>query len=165
MTGAEQLIEQAPNFSRDEFPGDVLRHMDPAVIAALVEIRQTAGVAIYPSPVYGAHVRHDSSGSRHSTHGGTRKSDATDCFVAWSDWWTLWPVIQRASAVGGIGLYTEMHFRGDDMGQWAMFHIDCRPKRIVWLGYRDDAGDSLSYIYEAREPRRYYSELAERVKA
>src|SRR5690554_1413737 len=75
-------------FSPEEWPKDgsgrsVLEKMDASVIKALFELRESVpdDCFITPSPLVRAHIRNESTGSRHSLRGGTRLSDATDFYV------------------------------------------------------------------------------------
>ena len=163
--GAWEAAEAAQHFNASEWPGEVLSWMHPKVIRLLARWRDAAGVPMYPSPVERAHVRHEASGSRHSTNNGERLSDATDVFLSWNGFWPALAVLEQESEAGGIGLYTDMLYRGDAPGAWVMVHVDTRPERLKWVAYRDSESEPLVYVYEADEPQRYHRILAERGKS
>ena len=158
-------------FDADEWPiidsgdhaGDsVLAHMSPAVIEALVELRDAlpADHVITPSPVWQAHVRYTGT-SRHSLKiDGVRLSDATDVFLAWRHVWLAWALAQRIQGIGGIGLYLDTHLGGQSM---PMLHIDTRPERILWV--RHAVQGEARYVYLHREPATFFSVIGARDKA
>lgn len=146
-------------FVPGEFPAGVLDLMDFEVIRVLSEIRDRlpASHALVPSPVAGAHVR-PSGNSRHSNTGG-RLSDATDFFVRWEHAWDAWAAILRHPEVGGAGIYPNMTW-GGVAGDRAMFHIDLRPNRIMWVGYRDATQQGTRYAFLHSDPRTFHRVLA-----
>ena len=142
-----------PNFSKEEFPDNVLYYMDERIIYALSDIRQKSGCPILPSPVTRAHVRHDNSGSRHSTLNKTRLSDATDFFCAWEDAMEILLAIRNHPDIRGYGIYDSMMISGAP-GEKAMFHIDTRPRGIVcWWG---KGRDPVNYVYMSPEELKEY---------
>lgn len=162
---------QIQRFSPTEWPAGVLEHMDARVIQALVRIRNTLprDASFIPSPVPEAHVRHRArspgtlNGDRHSTDLGRRLVDATDFFVDWRWAWAAWEAILADPEVGGAGIYTDMIFGGTPRGR-CMFHIDCRPNRVMWVGWRDApvAGVPLKYTFWHSEPRHFMQLLVNR---
>lgn len=165
MTTAAELFQQqaVPFFTEDEWPAGVLENMNATVILALSKARQAvpASHRMDPSPVPGSHVR-KSGTSRHSTFGG-RLSDATDFFTDWAHAWDVHAALQRIPEIGGIGFYTDMMYRGTE-GDRAMFHIDTRPERLNWVGWRTDRHSPTVYVYQHRDPLRYHHILATRGK-
>ena len=145
--------QEMPNFSNTEWPDNVLYYMDERIIYALSDIRQKTGCPIYPSPVARAHVRHDNSGSRHSTLNKTRLSDATDFFCSLENSMEILKAIQNHPDIRGYGIYDSMRF-GGKAGEMAMFHIDTRPRGIVcWWG---KGRDPVNYIYMSPEELKEY---------
>ena len=140
-------------FDPSEFPQGTLEHMDFRVIEVLNRLRIAVGGSLFPSPVFGAHVRHQGN-SRHSTQEMSRLVDATDFFVSQGLAQRAYREALKIPEIGGLGVYTDMMFRGQ---QWPMMHIDLRPERMLWVG----VGRPLTYIYEHRNWERYYKKLAE----
>jgi hypothetical protein len=153
-----------PNFSPGEWPLGVLDRMDATVIQVLQQLRSAlpADHAMTPSPLPGAHVR-DRGTSRHSTAGG-RLADATDIFMRWEHAWAAWLAAVRHPKVGGIGFYPDMMLRGR-RGDFAMLHFDCRPQRIMWVGWRRPAETALRYVYHHHDPAEFYRIMGERGKS
>lgn len=154
------------HFSPDEWPADTLEHMDPAVIVVQSEIRNAlpSGYHMVPSPVPRGHVRHEEGGSRHSTNGHARLSDATDTFVAWSHVWAAWSAALRNPRVGGLGLYTDMQWAGQ-VGRRAMLHIDTRRERVVWVAWREHAKAPMHYVYLHSDPIGFFRTMAQRARS
>ena len=158
-------------FSPGEWPPGVLDHMDSRVILVLSRIRNSLppGASFVPSPVAGAHVRHrarrpgPSDGDRHSTDDGLRLADATDFFVPWEWAARAWSAILADPAVGGAGIYPDMIYGGEPRGR-CMFHIDLRPSRVAWVGWREPVAPSvsLSYCMWDAEPKRFLALLRDR---
>ena len=151
------------HFSKAEWPGDVLDHMDAEVLRLLSTVRNRVprNHGWTPSPVERGHVRHESSGSRHRAH--ERRSDATDGFVRWSHLWRWWVELQREPGLGGLGVYLDMTWGGTFRAR-PMLHIDCRPDRVVWVAWRDNRDDPLNYTYLLTEPVRFHQLIAERTQ-
>ena len=149
--------EITPRIRQHEFPAGVLEHMDANVILALSDIRTEVGRPLLPSPVFGAHVRHSVTGSRHSTRDGQRLSDATDFFVAWEDAWAYLETAERHPNINGIGIYTDMLFRDGPEGTWAMIHIDCRPENLKadWVGWRESRFHKMTYVSKQNNLAKY----------
>lgn len=157
--------DKSEYFSPDEWPEGVLEWMSCAVITTLESnrARLPAEAAWTPSPVARAHVRHDDSGSRHSTKNKERLSDATDFFVDWDYAWQTWNVL-LASKFGGLGIYPDMEWEGK-AGARCMFHVDMRDdRRLVWVGWREQPQDKLRYVYLPKDPIRYHQIVAERCR-
>lgn len=146
-----------PRISQHEFPSGVLEHLDAGVVLALSHLRTTVGKPLYPSPIYGAHVRHRVSNSRHSTRDGRRLADATDFFVAWEDAWAYLEAAELHPEVNGVGIYTDMLFRSGPEGTWAMIHIDTRPaeRKLDWVGWRENKFHKLKYVYKQHDVAEY----------
>ena len=95
-------INWIPELQPDEWPNGVLEQMDPALFAnAVIPLRQMSGIAMTPSPLPEAHVRHEGE-SRHSTKRGTRLSDATDLFINGSQAAEMWRWAQQVTDIGGL---------------------------------------------------------------
>jgi hypothetical protein len=146
-----------PRIAQSEFPAGVLEHMDANVLLALSDLRTTVGKPLMPSPVFGAHVRHSSSGSRHATRDGRRLSDATDFFIAWEDAHAYMEAAEAHPNINGIGIYTDMLFRNGPEGTWAMMHIDCRPANLKadWVAWRESRFHKLVYVSKQRNLAEY----------
>ena len=146
-----------PRIRQSEFPAGVLEHMDARIIQALSHLRTVVGKPLYPSPVFGAHIRHSISNSRHSTRNGNRLADATDFFVAWEDAWAYLEAAEAHPDINGIGIYTDMLFGPGAEGTWAMIHIDCRPadSKLDWVGWREDRFHKLKYVYKQNSVAEY----------
>lgn len=105
-----------------------------------------------PSSLYGAHVRHDDSGSRHSTKEKTRLSDATDLHVS-----SIGRMIaamltaEQIPAIGGIGIYFDTNT--------PLIHIDKRPNRLVWLCYTENG--KRVYLYRENDAVKFYKKLGD----
>ena len=141
------------DFDPDEWPDGVIDHMASYLFNnCLFPLRQQSGVSMTPSPIKEAHVR-TSGGSRHSTMGGERMSDASDLFIA-STATAASQVLRtalRVPAIGGFGLYF-------DTKPSVMIHVDARPERLLWI--RVDG----TYIYEPNDPAFFYRELANQLE-
>lgn len=150
------------SFKKSEWPDGTLEQMSEDPVLALFDIRSQmpSDAFIYPSPVAGAHVR-KSGTSRHSTRNGKRLSDATDFFVPWEYHMEYLTLILMHEDIGGMGIYTDMLFRGKLNGH-CMFHIDCRPEREQWYAWREDRNDSLKYISFRYERKRAMEMLMDR---
>ena len=148
------LIKYWPsNMQPQEWPVGTLDHMDADLFTDCVfPLRKMSGVPMTPSSLYGAHVRHDDSGSRHSTKEEKRLADATDLQV--SSIGRMIAVMlsaEQISAIGGIGIYFGTNK--------PMVHIDKRPNRLVWLCYKED-GERV-YLYRENDPIKFYKKLGE----
>ena len=163
MKASDLSFQTMTHFSAGEWPGGVLTQMDAEVIKALCRVRNRLprGHTWTPSPLPRGHVREEPSGSRHSTQGGNRLSDATDGFVRWPHLWRWWTELQREPALGGIGVYVDMIWN-NTFRERPMLHIDCRTDRILWVAWRDDRNDSINYTYLHSDPARFFELLAER---
>ena len=155
--------EVSPHLKPDEWPENVLDHLEARTVLTLSELREDVKRPAFPSPVYGAHVRHRvrspgaSNGDRHATDDDRRLSDATDFFVHWRDAQAYFRAVQRHPKIGGNGVYNRMMLRGTP-GDFCMFHVDSRPERVNWVG---DGREPVIYVMETAEPRTYFSLLAE----
>lgn len=145
----------SPHISADEFPPGVIEQMDPRILAALSDLRNEVGLPLYPSPVYGAHIRERGT-SRHSVEGG-RLSDATDFFCRWDAAWKYLDAARRHPDIGGIGIYTHTIYRAALPGDWAMMHIDLRPDTLEWVCHQRPG----IYVYLQSEPLKYHRILGE----
>jgi len=139
-------------FSPAEWPPGVISQMEPALFYEVFKLRAKCGQSMTPSPLTGAHVRDAVSGSRHSTQGGKRKSDATDFFLR--EWAALWPTYLHALSLGfgGVGVYLDKQMGGVNR---PMMHVDMRSERTLWITTKQGA-----YVYYNRDPRRYLRLLA-----
>lgn len=165
MNARDMEWGEIPRFSPEEWPEGVLEHMSPRIIHTLSAIRHAlpASHVITPSPIARAHVRHEEGGSRHCTNGRDRLSDATDVFMEWPHVWAAWIAAQRVMRVGGLGLYTDMVWAGQQ-GRKAMLHIDTRPERLVWVAWRKDRESPMHYVYENTDPIGFHRIIAERAR-
>ncbi|AFV51106.1 hypothetical protein MS_027 [Vibrio phage VPMS1] len=143
---ASELQPWPENMQPHEWPKGTLDCMNAALFTRIVfPTRKAAGVAMWPSSLYGAHVRPDGN-SRHSTKGGTRLSDATDMHVkSHRDMILVFNALQANKEVGGIGLYFDTNT--------PMIHMDNRSQRIMWLRVEGE------YIYAHKDQVRFYKEL------
>ncbi len=141
-------------FDRNEFPGDVLDHMEALIILLLNKLRNglPAGYSIYPSPVERAHVRQEESSSRHSTMCGKRLSDATDFFMCWEHIFLAWQEAQRIVEIGGIGLYLDTRYQSKTM---PMMHIDARDERLLWVSIQKEK--ERIYVYHHIDPIKFHA--------
>lgn len=151
-----------PNFSASEWPASSLAQMSADTILALGEVRNKLPKShkITPSPLFAAHVR-QAGNSRHSTKGGKRLSDATDCFMlTWAHLLDFWVEAQRNEHIGGIGLYVNRWF-GDAVKKpiTPMFHIDCRPERLLWICRTNPVNGGDEYIYLHANPKLFFEEM------
>jgi len=130
-------------FSDREFPANTLPFMNPSFMAHLDKWREELGHRVYPSPLRGAWVRTTgSTESRHYAKG--RLSDAGDVFVS-CDHKQAWLSAVASRRFGGIGIYYDTKFRGDNK---VMLHLDCREgSTVVWARHKGE------YIYPARTLR------------
>lgn len=154
-------------FSKSEWPDGCLEWLHPKIISALFDIRNAlpAKYAMIPSPVFGAHVRHDGSTSRHSTANMSRLSTATDVFMSWDHVSDAILEAYRHPSIGGLGIYTDHMLRGE-RGDFAMLHLDCRPKErfLQWVGWRTGRSNDTMYTYFHLEPKRFFELLHQRGK-
>lgn len=143
---ASELTEWPSYMQPHEWPAGTLEHMSAELFTDIVfPIREKTLVPMWPSKLFGAHVRHDGT-SRHSTQGGARLADATDMHVkAHKDMLKVLVALEANDFVGGIGLYFDTNT--------PMIHMDRRPGRVIWLRV---AGE---YIYRHKDPVRFYKEL------
>lgn len=163
MSNATQLNWLGQRFSQSEWPEGALRQMDAKVIGALFNIRNNlpATHALYPSPIYAAHVRNDDTGSRHSIDHGTRLSDATDFFCRREHAAMVWFECMKHPSINGIGVYRNSLFRGSTT-DWTMFHIDTRPssQKAVWAATRATPKDPYIYHSLNQNAQQFFLTLA-----
>jgi len=141
-------------FKRSEWPGDAADRLDPILMHAVFRLRDRvpSWCAMTPSPLYEGHIREKGGGSRHSTKGGERLSDATDLFLpSWKAAFLVWQEAQQMR-FGGIGLYTDTVLGGEPT---PMLHLDMRPGRLMWV--RDE---THGYVYFAANPRLFFEILS-----
>ena len=150
---ASQLTMWPKNMQSHEWPAGTLDHMDAHLFTDCVfALRHESGIPMTPSSLYGAHVRHDDSGSRHSTKEKTRLSDATDLHVS-----TIGRMIaamltaEQIPAIGGIGIYFDTNT--------PLIHIDRRPNRLVWLCYTENG--KRVYLYRENDAVKFYKKLGD----
>lgn len=160
---ATQLDWLGQRFSKSEWPEGVLSQMDAKVIGALFNIRNNLPPthALYPSPLYGAHVRNDDTGSRHSIDHGQRLSDATDFFCKREHAAEVWFEILKHPSVSGIGVYRNSLYRGSTT-EYTMFHIDTRPfsQKAMWVADRETPNESFEYFSINQNPQKFFEILA-----
>lgn len=154
-------------FKPSEWPSGSLEWLDAKVVQTIFDIRNRlpSDHLMIPSPLLGGHVRHEVSGSQHSTLGGTRLSTATDIFMSWEHVHMAIVEAYRHPLVGGLGIYTDNMLKGE-RGDYAMLHIDIRPKSefVQWIGWRTPGQKSLTYTYFNKEPKKFLDILSQRGK-
>ena len=150
-------INWIPQFSPSEWPDNVTDQMSPVLFHnGLFPLRQLSGIKMYPSTFARAHVREDGQ-SRHSTHGGTRLSDATDMHVSSVQaMMRVFMHAQRIEDIGGIGIYFDTNT--------PMFHIDMRPQRVLWHRTKDGSYVYLSDTSTTSEAVAFYHSLANEIE-
>ena len=150
---ASQIKHWPSNMQPHEWPDGTLDHMDADLFTDCVfPLRKMSGVPMTPSSLYGAHVRHDDSGSRHSTKEETRLADATDLQVSSvGRMIAVMLAAEQIPAIGGIGIYFDTNK--------PMIHVDKRPNRLVWLCYKEDG--KRVYLYRENDPIKFYKKLGE----
>jgi len=157
---ASQLTKSAwpQNMQPHEWPSGTLKHMDADLFTDCVfPLRKRSGTPMVPSPLFGAHVRDDESGSQHNTKGGTRLSTATDLQVS-SVGRMIHAMLtaEQIPAIGGIGIYFDTNK--------PMIHIDSRKGRLVWLCYSEvDAQGNKKrvYLYRENDAVKFYKKLGD----
>ena len=170
------------NLSQREWPTDgegqrVLELTAANLILAVSDLRTEVGRPIMPSPVAGAHVRQRTrrpgrhNGDRHSVDEIFPLSDAGDFFCRWEDAWLFLSAAEKHKDIHGIGIYTDMIFRGTAEGTYAMLHFDCRTlpeevgfKELEWVGWRESVNNRMKYVYKQYDPVEYHRILGERGK-
>ena len=144
------------HFSASEWPDGTLEYMDANIIKVVSKLREELpdDYAMIPSPRKDAHVRHGYSGSRHSTKGTTRLSDATDIFMSWDHIWKAWATAVQINDIGGLGIYTDTRYGWKSM---PMLHIDTRPSypKVLWVRSKGQ------YIYYNSNPVEFFKALGE----
>lgn len=159
---ADQLNFNGQRFKPSEWPLGTLSQMDAKVITALFDVRNNVPPthAIYPSPLYGAHVRNDDTGSRHSIVNGTRLSDATDFFCRKAHLPRIFMEIMKHPRINGCGFYLGSTFQGNSE-DWMLVHIDTRPhyEKSFWAAEKINN----NYVYHSllRNPQKYFQILEE----
>jgi uncharacterized protein YcbK (DUF882 family) len=151
------MINWIREFSPDEWPDNVTEQMSPTLFhKGLFPLRQLSGIPMTPSQLAAAHVRTEGQ-SRHSTHGGTRLSDATDIHVGTTQaMLNVFTQAQRIEDVGGIGIYFDTNR--------PMFHIDMRPERLLWHRTKEGHYIYLSDSATTYEAIRFYHSLANEIE-
>lgn len=154
--------ETIPNFSQREWPSTALYNMQADLIQTLADVRRVlpTNYTMTPSPLLRAHVR-EYGGSRHSTNGGLRLSDATDIFMQWDTIWGAWQEMLQDPRIGGIGLYVDSYM-GNPSKTRPMFHIDLRPERVMWVCWKVRPHSDPTYTFHHRDPLTFHRILAER---
>jgi hypothetical protein len=150
---ASKITAWPSNMQPHEWPAGTLDHMDADLFTdCAFPLRKLSGIPMTPSSLYGAHVRHDDSGSRHSTKEKTRLSDATDLHVS-----SIGRMIaamltaEQIPAIGGIGIYFDTNT--------PLIHIDKRPNRLVWLCYTENG--KRVYLYRENDAVKFYKKLGD----
>lgn len=131
----------------------VLNWMDAKLILeAIVPWRKLSGVGLIPSPVAGAHVRHNPSNSQHSTKNKTRLSTGSDFFVRLHNFQAAFATATHIPVIGGIGVNFGRKYQGVELPQ---IHVDIRPMRLYWVATKEGR-----YVYLQSDPKGYFEELA-----
>ncbi|WP_019024095.1 MULTISPECIES: hypothetical protein [unclassified Thioalkalivibrio] len=162
--------DQVPYFSPWEWPrgeeeGGPLEYQDAGLILLVSEVRQSLPSThrMDPHPLVGGHWR-PSGRSRHSIEGrNPALSDAIDLYMDWAFVWDAWAAFQRHPDVGAVGIYTDQMYSGTE-GDRAMLHIDLRPERLLWVGWRPNRNHPLRYVYHHTDPLEFHRLLAYRAK-
>lgn len=159
---ASNLNFLGQRFSPEEWPAGTLEHMTEEVIVALFNVRNVIPVThrLFPSPLFKAHVRHESSGSMHSTHEHTLLSRATDFFCKRNHASAVWLAMLMQPKVHGVGVYRNSLYRGSTK-DYTMFHLDTRPfdDRAIWVADRESPRDSFEYYSLNTNPEGFFSKL------
>lgn len=153
---AVDIVNWPSKFTVNDWPKGVLEHMSAKFIEeCLFVLRDKSRVPMWPSSLYGAHVR-ETGTSRHSIEGG-RLSDATDMHVSSvANMLKVMSVAETIDRIGGIGIYFNTNS--------PMFHIDSREDRLVWLCYKNDKNDrneKPKYLYRENDYVKFYAKLGE----
>ena len=151
---ASDICFTGTRFSKSEWPVDengksVLENMDASVLEALFRLRRSvpADCFMTPSPLVRAHIRNESTGSRHSLQEGSRLSDATDFYVPRRYASLVWLKAMGQDDIGGVGIY-QHSFLGSNTNGLTLFHIDTRPQdqKTCWIGARENRSQPFKYI-------------------
>lgn len=166
-----------PRLSPGEWPPGVLSYTDPRLIIAVGQLRQRVDLPLFPSPLTGGHVRHRTrkpgnfNGDCHSVDDDNPLSIAGDYFCSWDAAWRYLKAAADHPLIKGLGIYTDMIFRGAPEGEWAMLHFDIRvmpdnqPHQMLeWVGWRENRSARMQYVYKQFTPADYHRILAERGK-
>ncbi len=154
------------NFSKSEWPDheNTLRNLCHKPVQCLFDVRKSlpANHSLYPSPIIGAHYREKSSGSRHSTHMGTKLSIATDFFCHRHHAAAVWLALLQHSQINGVGIYRHSLFKNSDK-KFTLLHLDTRPKseQSIWIGDRWNSSKPFTYITLANDPQKFFRTLSE----
>jgi len=153
MPSATHIKNWPSNIQPNEWPAETLEYMDADLLTDCVfPLRKISGIPMTPSSLAAAHVRHDKSGSRHSTKEKTRLADATDLQISTiSRMIGLMNYAEKVPAIGGIGIYFDTNT--------PLVHIDKRPNRLVWLCYTENG--KRVYLYRESNPIKFYIKLGE----
>lgn len=152
------MIKWIKEFKKEDWPEGAVDQMEERLFNdILFPLRQISRVPMWPSSLLGAHIR-ESGNSRHSTKGGTRKSDATDMHVGnYVRMMMVYNAAQTIDAIGGIGVYFNTNT--------PMFHVDGREDRLIWVRRRNG-----EYVYwnkhsSLKDQAAYYRALSEELEA
>ena len=150
---ANEIKKWPQNMQPHEWPGGTLKHMDADLFTDCVfPLRQSSGIPMTPSSLFGAHVRDDESGSQHNTKGGKRLSTATDLQVSSiGRMISVMVAAEQIPAIGGIGIYFDTNK--------PMIHIDSREGRLLWLCHKENG--KRVYLYRENDPIKFYVKLGE----
>jgi len=132
--------DESPNLEKHEWPDNTLSWLHHTIIDKIIDLRSATGKPMFPSPVYGAHVRHSDSNSLHSTKNNTRLSKASDLFIRPEDMWDIW---FKSIDMGfkGIGLYFNKWYGFTD-NIMPMIHLDTRDNFLLWVSEKNG-----EYVY------------------
>ena len=138
-------------FTVNDWPNGVLEKMDGNLLTeCLFPLRQNSGVPMWPSSLYGAHIR-ETGKSQHSIEGG-RLATATDMHVSTIE--RMIKVMSIADAmpsIAGIGIYFDT--------KTPMIHIDSRETPLMWLCYKEKG--KRIYLYRENGYSEFYKKLGE----
>ena len=134
------------NFAYNEFPGEVIKWIEPSLLQLLVELRERTGVFMEPSQLERAHARSEESTSQHSTMNWTIKSKASDMQTNnMEHMLAIFTQAQRIEGFGGIGVYFDTNR--------PTLHFDIRESRVLWVR------DHFGVYHSDAVPSTFYREL------
>lgn len=178
MKGALSLnwaTDVSPYLSPEEWPKGVLERTSADLIRAVSLLRGQVGLPIYPSPLKEAHVRFKKrtpgrfNGDCHSVDEYNPVSTAGDFFCTWEAAWKYLDAAEGHPEIKGIGIYTDMLFKTDTEGDYAMLHFDIRETPhpcpfLHWVGWREHRNAPMQYVYKQFHPIEYHRILSARAK-
>lgn len=149
---ASEFTGWTPSIKASEMPEGTLEFMDARIFSdIIIPLREATGIAIWPSSLARAHVRHEHGKGGHYTNGKTNLSSATDFHTkSYENLMVLVKYLESMDSVGGIGIYFNTNT--------PMFHADLmsfRKRRLMWL-----VNKKGEYLYRENDPDKFAKELA-----